>query len=718
MLDGAVGLSTALQYPPAPYARTDELVALATEAAKYGGTYATHMRSEGDRIFQAIDEAITIGREAGIPVEIWHLKTAGKNNWGRMPKIVARIDSARRAGVDIAADTYAYPAWFNSMSAFVPPWALDGGTAKLIERLRIRPPAAAFGSEMLTPSDAWDNEWQEIPGPESVLISVVQNPALLQYQGKTLAEVARLRKKDAIETLLDILAEDQAYTYVAVFGMSEPDIALAHEAAVDLGGQRLAGDVARRSPRQGAPAPPRVRDVSPDPQEVRARGAAADSGGGDPEIHLAARGPDAAGRPRRAQGGDVGGRRGVRSGQRPRQGDVCRAEPARGGDGVGAGERRAGDRGWEGDGGAARTGAAGAGRAAPLARGPSPPILSPMAVDVTSEIGPLESVLVHTPGHELEAVTPGNREDYLYDDIIDLKIAQREHRQFVSVLRRFARVHEVRDLLAEILSQPDARDFLISKTMDVVPDDELSKRLSTYPPAQIVEMLIEGTREESGPISRALNEEGFAFPPLPNLFFPRDIGMVIGQHAVVGSMRYGVRWTEELLVKALFLFHPELANAGFLYDGSEERRSNYTLEGGDVHYLRPDLLVLGLSERSSPAALDALCDMVFARGQVTDVIVVVMPKAPTAIHLDMVFSQVDRELCVVSPPFFMGPERRAVLHRRKGEDGVRERPDLFTALRDVGLVLEPIMAGGDHRTSQEREHPCGQANAYQEHERN
>jgi arginine deiminase len=326
-----------------------------------------------------------------------------------------------------------------------------------------------------------------------------------------------------------------------------------------------------------------------------------------------------------------------------------------------------------------------------------------MAVDVTSEIGTLESVLVHTPGHELEAVTPGNRADYLYDDIIDLEIAQREHRQFVSVLRRFARVHQVRDLLSEILEQPEARDFLISKTMDVVPDDELSKRLGTYPPAQIIEMLIEGTREESGPISRALNEEGFAFPPLPNLFFPRDIGMVIGSHAVVGSMRYGVRWTEELLIKALFLFHPELANAGFLYDGSEERRNNYTLEGGDVHYLRPDLLVLGFSERSSPAALDELCDMVFDRGRVTDVVVIVMPRTPTAIHLDMIFTQVDRELCVVSPPFFMGPERRAVLHRRKGENGVRERPDFFSALREVGLELEPVMAGGDHRTSQERE---------------
>jgi arginine deiminase len=326
-----------------------------------------------------------------------------------------------------------------------------------------------------------------------------------------------------------------------------------------------------------------------------------------------------------------------------------------------------------------------------------------MSVHVTSEIGPLQSVLVHTPGRELEAVTPGNREDYLYDDIIDLEIAQREHRQFVSVLKRFARVYQVRDLLAEILNQPEAREHLIAKTMDVVPSDTLGQRLTGLPPAAFVEMLIEGTEEESGPIARSLNEVGFALPPLPNLFFPRDIGMVIGEHVVVGSMRYGVRWTEELLIKALFSFHPELSNAGLLYDGSEERRDTYTLEGGDVHYLRPDLLVLGFSERTSPAALDQLCATVFDQGAVTDVLVVVMPKAPTAIHLDMIFSQIDHELCVVYPPFFVGPERLPVLHRRKGSEGVQEKPNLFAALKGVGLPLEPVLAGGERRVSQERE---------------
>src|SRR5580704_3044728 len=125
MKDGAVGLSTALQYAPAPYATTEELIALASQASRYGGIYASHIRDEGDAIIPALDEAIRIGREAQIPVEIWHLKAAGKGNWGRMPEIVAHIQKARDEGVDISANTYAYTAWFNSFSAFIPPWAHD-----------------------------------------------------------------------------------------------------------------------------------------------------------------------------------------------------------------------------------------------------------------------------------------------------------------------------------------------------------------------------------------------------------------------------------------------------------------------------------------------------------------------------------------------------------------------------------------------------------------
>ncbi|HLY20303.1 MAG TPA: D-aminoacylase [Bryobacteraceae bacterium] len=227
MRDGAVGVSTSLQYAPAPYATTEELIALASEAAKFGGVYATHMRSEGDAIIPALDEAIRIGRDAHIPVEIWHLKTAGKANWGRMPEVIAHIQQARDAGVDITADTYAYPAGFNTFSAIIPPWAHDGGDAKLIERLKDPAMRARIRKEMETPGGKWDNEWQEVTGPESILVGAVANPKLLQLQGKTIADIAKLWGKDPFDTIFDLLIEDRAFTNVALFIMSEPDIALA-----------------------------------------------------------------------------------------------------------------------------------------------------------------------------------------------------------------------------------------------------------------------------------------------------------------------------------------------------------------------------------------------------------------------------------------------------------------------------------------------------------
>lgn len=325
------------------------------------------------------------------------------------------------------------------------------------------------------------------------------------------------------------------------------------------------------------------------------------------------------------------------------------------------------------------------------------------ALRVTSEIGQLEAVLVHTPGAEIRAVTPGNKGDYLYDDIIQPEIAQKEHRRFVAVLQRFATVYQVGDLLASALEQPEAREYFVRSTLDVVPSEVLGRQLNELGPKALSRVIIEGVEQEGGPLARALNAVGYSLPPLPNLFFPRDIGAVIGSHGVVGSMRHGVRWTEELLVKILFAFHPALENAGLLYDGSEERRNDFTLEGGDLHLLRPDLLVVGFSERSTPAAIDHLSEALFQRTAVTDILVVVMPKEPTAIHLDMLFTQVDRDLCVVYPPYFIGPERLAVLHRKKGRDGVREMPDFFTALREVGLALDPILVGGSRRATQERE---------------
>ena len=226
MKDGAVGVSTSLEYAPAPYAKTDELIALATEAGKSGGIYATHMRDESNSVLEAIDEALRIGREGHLPVEIWHIKVAGKDNWGRMPEVVAKINAARAAGADVSADTYAYTAWYNEFSAFIPPWAHDGGNAKLVERLKDPTTRARIRKDMLTPSKDWDNEWEEIPGPDAIMIGAVENPKLQPLLGKRISEIAKLWNKDPMDTLFDFLIEDPA-SEVAVFGMSQPDVTLA-----------------------------------------------------------------------------------------------------------------------------------------------------------------------------------------------------------------------------------------------------------------------------------------------------------------------------------------------------------------------------------------------------------------------------------------------------------------------------------------------------------
>jgi len=226
MKDGAVGVSTSLEYAPAPYAKTEELIALASAASPFGGIYATHMRDESNAVLSAIDEALRIGREAHIPVEIWHIKVAGKANWGRMHEVVAKINAARAAGADISADTYAYTAWSNDFSAFIPPWAHDGGNAKLVERLKDPAARARIRKDLTTPSNDWDNEWEEIPGPDAVMITEVENPQLQPLLGKRLSEIAKMWNKDPIDAICDLLIQDPD-AGVAVFGMSQPDVTLA-----------------------------------------------------------------------------------------------------------------------------------------------------------------------------------------------------------------------------------------------------------------------------------------------------------------------------------------------------------------------------------------------------------------------------------------------------------------------------------------------------------
>lgn len=228
MQQGALGVSTSLQYPPAPYASTEELIALAKAAARYGGIYATHMRSEDAGEMAALDEAFRIGREAQIPVEIFHLKTC-KQMWGKMPQVVERIEKARAEGIDVAADTYAYTAWSNDLASFTPPWASDGGTEKLLKRLRDPVMRAKIRKNMLTPSEKWDNEWFDVDSPQDILIASVNHKDLLKYQGKRISDIAAEWHEAPLDAILDFIIRDEAGTGIAAFGMREPDVVLALE---------------------------------------------------------------------------------------------------------------------------------------------------------------------------------------------------------------------------------------------------------------------------------------------------------------------------------------------------------------------------------------------------------------------------------------------------------------------------------------------------------
>jgi N-acyl-D-amino-acid deacylase len=224
MKDGALGVSSALIYPPNIYAKTDELIALAQVASKYGGLYATHMRSEGASEMPALAEAIRIGREAHLPVEVFHLKVSGKPRWGSMKNVVAAIQNARDSGLDIAADMYPYPAGATALASALPPWAADGGVQKLLERLKDPAVRARIKKDLVGDHPDWENLFYDCGGAEGVLIASVENKDLKQFEGKTVDDVAKTWKKSPEDALMDFVIADRAQTGAIYFMASEEDV--------------------------------------------------------------------------------------------------------------------------------------------------------------------------------------------------------------------------------------------------------------------------------------------------------------------------------------------------------------------------------------------------------------------------------------------------------------------------------------------------------------
>ena len=224
MKQGAMGLSTALIYAPGNYAQTDELIALAKVASQYGGIYATHMRNEGDTEMAALDEAFRIAREANIPLEIFHLKCSGRENWGKMPQVIEAIMKARASGLDITADQYPYTASATSLGAIIPPQYHEGGPDAFVARLKDPAVRAAVRKDLAGASGNLENMWRGSGGPQGVLVISVLNPALKKYEGKTIAQIAEMDHKDPLDAVMDLVIADRDNVGAVYFSMDEKDV--------------------------------------------------------------------------------------------------------------------------------------------------------------------------------------------------------------------------------------------------------------------------------------------------------------------------------------------------------------------------------------------------------------------------------------------------------------------------------------------------------------
>ncbi|HEX5831113.1 MAG TPA: D-aminoacylase [Gemmatimonadaceae bacterium] len=224
MEEGALGVGSSLIYAPAFYAKTDELVALARAAAPYGGMYISHMRSEGNRLLEAIDELLTVAREGGVPAEIYHLKAAGKGNWGKLDAAIHKVDSARTSGLRITADMYTYTAGATGLDASMPPWVQEGGYQAWAARLRDPAIRARVAREMRTPTSEWENFFAAVESPEQIVLVGFRSDSLKKYTGKSLAEVARLRGTSPEETAMDLVVQDGSRVGTVYFLMSEENV--------------------------------------------------------------------------------------------------------------------------------------------------------------------------------------------------------------------------------------------------------------------------------------------------------------------------------------------------------------------------------------------------------------------------------------------------------------------------------------------------------------
>ncbi len=329
------------------------------------------------------------------------------------------------------------------------------------------------------------------------------------------------------------------------------------------------------------------------------------------------------------------------------------------------------------------------------------------SVYVDSEVGRLRTVVVHTPGPETEEMTPHTARALLYNDIVPLAMVADEHRRLQEVLAAVCEVCEVTDLLREALADEPVRRELVESVRQLTDLREETDGLLAMGPDELVRTFVAGAPERKDTLTKFLSPDEFSIPPLPNLFYMRDTAMVWADGAITAAMANRVRAVESLLARAIFRYHPRFAVDRLVLDAAEKATDGLSLEGGDFLVLAPDVLVIGVSERTSSRAVDEVVDAVHSEiDGPLEVFAVVLPKTRAMIHLDMVFTVLDRDCAMIHEPVIAGDDRAPVVRISVHADGSRSLTrvaGLLEGLSEIGIHPRAVFCGGSDARRRERE---------------
>jgi len=328
-------------------------------------------------------------------------------------------------------------------------------------------------------------------------------------------------------------------------------------------------------------------------------------------------------------------------------------------------------------------------------------------IEVNSEIGKLEAVIIHTPGQEVENMTPANAEKALYSDILNLPISQQEHKFFEESLKKLSKTYQLRDLLTSVLKIDNVRENLISQifTNQKV---KFIDGLLAMEAEDLSANIIEGIELKINSLSNYLNPDRFAVQPLHNFFFMRDASVSIGNEVLISQMASKVRQPETYIMSSIFQNHPELKSEVIELSKNSDKNATLMLEGGDVHIVRENILLIGLGARSNAAGVDALVNYYKKTKQHKHIIIQELPHLPESfIHLDMVFTLLDKDRCMVYEDVILKPSTLRTIHMEIANGTllqIQDKKNILHALANLGIELKPILCGGTtHKWHQERE---------------